>query len=647
MSAIAGFSCRDGAPANPQDISRMLQALTRYGPEGETAWVGGPAALGHRWMLPSACGPAGPQPVPVANGRVQLVADVRLDNRDDLARSLRLQPNEAASLSDAECLGRAFERWGTACPEHILGDYSFAAWDQVDRSWFLARDAAGSLPLFYFSSATRFAFSSMPIGLFGLEDFSSAPNGEWIMQMLESVPRPTAEDVINSSFFRDIRRVPAGHSILVKATTLQIRRWWQPERTPLQLGRPEAYHEALREQLDLAVRRRLRGASTDVAAHLSGGLDSSSVAATAARLQGSRGAGVVAYTSVPNGPATQSARNRFADEREHAAATSAMYSNMEHVFMTSGGRAPWTSLPDAFALYQQPILNICNLPWMEAIYADASRRGLPILLSGVRGNHTISYTGLDMLPSLLQSANPRRWMTLLRLMRALHAQRGMAWKSLAARVLRPWLPSPLQRLVSLAQARVGTGSLARQSLLHPAKLAERAKLPTLLSSAHGADHVEGRIHALQQADHASFRKGVLAAYRIDDRDPTGDRQLMEFCLRVPVTEYLRGGMPSALIRDGLADRLPALVRREVRKGLQGVDWHVGAACDLVSMQRLSEKFADSEAVREYLNVQKLQSMLQNWPKDGWDDEQQTRSYRHSLLRAISVAGFLYEADRAR
>lgn len=641
MSAVAGLWHRDGKAGDGAQITAMLAALRHYGPDGSAVCVEGAAAFGHCRMSLCAADERNVQPVSFAEGRMHLVADIRLDNRDELATAFGMSKTEGDGLSDARMLALCYERWGADCLQHILGDYSFAVWDKAERSWLLARDPVGSLPLYYFVSSQLFAFASMPLGLLALQDVPCAPNDEWIAQMLEGVPRPPSPGVTGETFFRDIRRVPAGHFVRIQAERQTVHRYWAPPVEELRLRTPPEYHEALREQMDRAVARRLPS-SGDLACHLSGGLDSSSVVATAARLQQRRSAKVVAYTAIPQVPVAEEAHNRFADEREHASSVARLYHNVDHVLLTSQGRSPWSGLGNAFHLYQQPLLNTCNMAWTTAIQDDAAARNLHVLLAGNMGNHTISYTGLEMLPDLAAS---HRWAELWNLMTGLHRRRGMAWKSLAARTFAPLMPQGLHAILQRRLRPAHERAVPRHSLLHVERQRQRKSLPQASLSACSGNSMDSRLFMLQRTDSAALRKGTLAGWRLDERDPTADRRLIEFCLRVPATEYLRGGMPSALLRDGFADRLPPLVRNETRKGLQGTDWHLEATRDLSTLQGLVEEFAGLPAVTQTVDVDRLRAMIDAWPQDGWSNAAVVQAYRHSLLRSVSIAAFLRDVEK--
>ena len=92
-----------------------------------------------------------------------------------------------------------------------------------------------------------------------------------------------------------------------------------------------------------------------------------------------------------------------------------------------------------------------------------------------------------------------------------------------------------------------------------------------------ADSRAMRLWGLQRVDPGVYNKGTLAGWGIDLRDPTGDRRLIEFALRVPEEQYILDGVPRSLARRAFTDRLPPEVVGEHRRGFQGADWYVGMA----------------------------------------------------------------------
>ena len=275
----------------------------------------------------------------------------------------------------------------------------------------------------------------MPTGLHALPEVPYGPDEQRIAELLVLLPETGTR-----SYFRDIERIEPGHVAAVTANGLTAWRHWQPDRRRIAFRRAEDYSEALRELLDQAVQCRLRGAQT-VAAELSGGFDSTAVAATAARLLGSAGGRVIAFTAVPrqgyDGPAP---RNRILDEGPYAAATAALYPNMEHVLIRSEGR----SLPRRSRPWLLPVRRgqavLAMVGWGYSIFDAVRDRKLTVLLNGRAGNLGLSYNGMELLPELFRRG---RWLRLFREGQALVGAGQMRWRGFFRMTLGPWCPAAL------------------------------------------------------------------------------------------------------------------------------------------------------------------------------------------------------------
>ncbi len=631
MTALAGFWSFDGRdPLGP--VRRMLKAQALYG-RADADWCDGVAALGRRLhpILPEDKFDLGP--AVAASGRLALVADVRLDNRGEIEAALGLGAEAARRASDASLLLAALERWEEAALDRLVGDFAFALWDGGKRRLLLGRDYSGQRPLHYHRGAGFVAFASMPKGLHALPEIPYRLNEEAALGFLALMPESGP-----ATLFEGIERVEPGHMVAITQEGIASRKYWQPRLDPIRLASPGDYQAAMRERLDAAVAACLRGAGDLVAAHLSAGLDSSAVAATAATLMRPSGGRVVAYTAVPregyDGPFVP---NTIGDEGALAAATAAIHPNIDHVLVTTEGRTPLDHLDRQFLLYERPVLNLCNATWADAINDNARARGLDVLLTGQMGNMSFSYAGMEHLPELLARGRLVRLAgTALALYRG-----GTRAGTIAAQTIGPFLPRPVWR--AIGRLRGGGKGLADYSLVRAeeAKLQARAGRRGLdLSYRPRRDPVGTRLWVLARTDPGTLNKGILAGWGLDMRDPTADRRLMEFCLRVPAEQYLRGGMPRALARQGLADRLPAAVLNERLKGLQASDWHEGLAAARETLGEQVESLARSPAAAEALDLERLQRLLADWPEGRWADKEVVQHYRLALLRGIAAGHFI-------
>lgn len=635
MTALAGhWSFGAGDPL--AECERMLRAQQIYAPDAGVGRAAGAAALGRRLfrLTPEDSFDRAPE----VSGNRLLVADARIDNRSELATTLGISPGDASRLSDAALLMRVLDRWGDEAVERLTGYFAFALWDSEAERLLLARDFLGHRPLHYHRGDGFFAFASMPKGLHALDSVPVAPNQRMAADFLALMPDNGSE-----TFFEGVEKLPPGHLAIVTKAGIETRRYWHPPADLLRLKSAEEYEEALREKMDAAVAAQLRGAERHVGAHLSGGLDSGTVAATAARLIAPSGGKVTAFTSVPREGYKGGIRNAISDEGPLSAAIAALYPNMEQVLIRSGGRSPFSNLDRSFFLFERPVLNLCNEIWLEAIAEAAKQRGLKVILGGALGNLSISYDGMQLLPQLLSRGR------LLRLGREIGGllRTGTRVGTIASQTVGPFLPAPLWRAVQRLRGKpvglhgysaINPGSVAANGVV--ARAAERG---LDLSYRPRSDPIETRLWGIDRVDPGNYVKGWLGGWGVDMRDPTADQRLIEFCLAVPAEQFLAGGIPRSLARRAFADRLPPEVVRERLKGYQAADWHEGLAAGLEDLRMEVERFGEIEATTDALDTKRLAALAGQMPQGNWHDDLVTGNYRLALMRGVSAGHFIRKA----
>lgn len=641
MTAIVGAWRLDGSPDTKELCGRMLRSQAVYGPHDRRAWADADLAMGRNLFRQLKEDAYDRQPIVGESGQV-LVADVRLDNRADLIAELAIQSGCAELASDAQILLWAWECWGRRCFTRLVGDYAFAVWDPRERVLVLARDPLGQRPLHYHEAPGLFAFSSMPKGLHALPSLPIAPDEAAILEFVALLPPSPSR-----SFFQGIRRVDPGCMVIIKGGRVDVQRHWAPARRLIRLGSSQAYAEALRTHLDEAVRCRLRRASGQVASHLSSGWDSAAVTATAARELSKTGETLFAFTAVPregyDGPAPF---NRINDEGHLARATASLYPNIEHTLVHRRGASPLADFDRHHFLFEQPITNPCNAVWDRAINDVASKGGATVMLNGTRGNASLTYNGLDWLPELIQNG---RWLKWAAVARRARRNSGMRWRGIFALSFAHLLPGAVWQFIHEKYYNISRGltefSMARPELLsgEPLRRAAAQRGLDLHGRSIGDTFVE-RLSDLQSFDGGNYNKGALAAWGIDHRDPTADRRLVEFCLSVPNDEVFVDGRPRSLARRALADRLPASVLNETRRGYQGADWHEGATAHRGAILEEINRISSNAVSDQMFDTDRMRRLLAAWPSGGWEDTNTRVAYRHALLRGLAVGHFLRTAS---
>ena len=387
MSAIAGVLSRRGAPRRPGEIDRMLSVMASRGPDGTYTWVNDAITLGHGALhaTPESVNEVMPL-VDRATGNV-IVADVRLDNRDELIGALRLDGVATAEIGDGRLLLDAYRKWGEDCVDHLLGDFAFAIWDERRRQLFLARDPFGAKPLTYHCSEHLMAFASDSRSVVGLEDVPSTIDRDRVFDFLVDV---TEWIDTSSTFFAEVRRLPPAHVLTITATGQRLRRYWhllEPEL--LRLRCDEEYQEATREVLDLAVRCRMRGRA-DVGVVLSGGIDSSSIAATARRFGPVR-----SYSAV--------------SDHDDTTETAFIRATVAKLSLDAGYVDPSQvhELCGDFTTVQRSSESLFdNGPMVDAVFGAAGRDGCRSVVSGVLGDEVVEIPASQAMRSFLAERRP-------------------------------------------------------------------------------------------------------------------------------------------------------------------------------------------------------------------------------------------------
>lgn len=275
------------APQQSRDwLAEAVSVLHHRGPDGSGVWWSndGHAGLGHTRLAIVDLSASGDQPMHSIDGRHAIVFNGEIYNYRELGRQLAGLGHEFASDSDTEVLLAAYRQWGPDCLEHLVGMFAFAIYDQVDRVLFAARDRAGEKPLFYRRQSGRLSFASELKGLFADPSLPRRVDAEALDQYLACGYVPAGQCIIQG-----VNKLPPAHALRFDGRSGAFRCWryWQLPEEP----EPEALYHAnendlldeMQSLLQTSVEQQLH-AEVPVGVLLSGGVDSSLVAALAARV---------------------------------------------------------------------------------------------------------------------------------------------------------------------------------------------------------------------------------------------------------------------------------------------------------------------------------------------------------------------------
>jgi asparagine synthase (glutamine-hydrolysing) len=574
MCGIAGILHPAAAAREPrrQAVERMISTLTHRGPDDEGCFLDDLVALGHR-RLSIIDLEGGRQPMSNESGDVWIVFNGEIYNHRDLQRILEGKGHTFRTRSDTEAIVHAYEEWGPACLDRLLGMFAFAIWDAPRRRLFLARDRVGKKPLYY----TRLAggvllFGSELKALTAYPDLPLSIDLEALSDFLTLTYVPRAK-----SIFRGVHKLLPGHYLIADAAGVTVRSYWDVSFAGA-AGEANAA-ERVAELLRGAVTDRLES-DVPLGAFLSGGIDSSAVVAFMA--QAMRTPVITAAIAFPE---------RQFDESRYARQVAELFctDHREHTVTTAAidvlDRLIWH--------YDEPFADSSAVPTYYV--AQLARERVTVALSGDGGDE--SFAGYrryyydvrenavrELLPASLRQP-------VFGALGALYPKadylpqvfRGKTFLSNVART--PWEAylhtvsgmdeSDKNRLLS-ADTRAALGGY------------RTADLFAELYAAAGDTDALGRIQyidfktylpddILTKVDRASM------ASSLEVRCPLLDHRLIEYAAALPSRVKLRGTRTKVILKEALRGVLPSeiLERRKMGFAMPVGDWLRGPLRPLV------------------------------------------------------------------
>jgi asparagine synthase (glutamine-hydrolysing) len=622
----------------------MMATQRAYGRDRESATHAGAISLGHQSLEITPEDRFESQPLLLGEARLSveqqtlMVADARILNRAALAQVLDIPYDEAAAMPDSAFIRKSWERWGQSCTDHLAGAFSFAVWDGEAQSLFLARDHAGERTLYYCATPEWFAFATTARALLECPGTSSELDEVTLARDSVGLPPLPAR-----TFYRDIRQLDPGHAMLVHrdGPETQPRRYWHYDQLPeIRYARDSDYVDAFLEIFGEAVRCRLH-TSARIGTQLSAGLDSGAVTAMAAGLMAPDNKRITAYTSVPRSNFSGlTGPNQIADEGPYAAALAAMYPNIDHALVDSSGSDAMCEMERVFPLLERPVSAPLNQVWLDLILDDARDRGINVMLTGMQGNRTISYSGNDVIGRLFHSG---RWVKSLRMAYVLRRNGMSSGRDAASQTLFSLLPWRLRsRLDPMINTMTLDDTALRPEMARELRLVEELGRYSFLSET----RLPSMMQTIFHGKGVGYFNGMAGAgWGIELRDPTADKRVFEFCASIPLEQYVAGGSGRSLIRRAMRGRMPdATLDRRIR-GTQTADWYESLTPihpQLVAEAKLLET---SPGTRKLLDVERIRRTVEHWPKTAKDANEQALLYRMWLPDAIATGYFMRRTEQ--
>ncbi len=557
MSAIFGLHYLDRRQVNPRDIRLMGEHLRHRGTDRQGFWSGGSIGMGHNllWTTPESIRER--QPVRHGPARLVLVADARIDNRDELLSTFSISGQDRKNISDSRLILAAYLRWGEKCPRYLIGDFAFVVWDAARNRLFCARDPLGIRPLYYVHNTQCFAFASEIKALLALEGIEAKINEGMVADYLLRIARDTV-----STFYKDIYRLPPGHSLLVAGRRQKMTEYWSALEVPsFRFVDEHEYTEAFRSIFTEAVSCRLRSAFP-VGSSLSGGLDSSSIACTAAEIYKRQNTGHRLHTFSAVFPSLTGRDLELIDERRHIEAVLFHYQFIPH-WIRADRLSPLANLRTTVHQMDEPVFGP-NLYIHQGLFEAARKGGVRIFLDGIDGDSVVSY-GYERLPEMVYAGRWRQLWHEARCIKEVHQSRisttRLAWRYGLKPAVQPLLPRFLAAFFERGATQWQNRFPLEPHFAEQIQADQRLKTGEMeLTARDAAQHHRESLRAPALPAILEMANKAAALHGLEDRYPFLDRRLVEFCLGMPPEQKLLHGWSRIVLRRAMMNILPVSVQ---------------------------------------------------------------------------------------
>lgn len=543
-----------------------------------------------------------------------ITADAIIDNRSELFQLFSIDKELQDKTSDSELILLAYQKWGQDCPRYLVGDFAFVIKDDKKNELFCARDHVGKRTLYYYDSTDVFAFSTLIKPVLPLQD-NIELNERWITDFL-AMETISHETECSETVYQKIYQLPPGFCMLIGVGGVDKKQYWNPltDIKPLILKTDCEYEEAFREVFYEAVACRLRSIG-EIGIKMSGGIDSGSIACVAAAMLSGRNKKLYSFSSIPmEGFREKPVKNHLFDESDNIQSIVDFSGNIEAKLLRSEGKHSLTDVDKIVEMMEQPYKIYRNMFWLINIMNQAARKGCKVLLSGAFGNFTISYGDFSIYAKTLFKKG--RIISLIYEILTLSKLAQVSAAKIAKKTLIDILPCEFKDYINSLRLKDWdpfSQSVANPKLVKKWDVEKRFNLLGLNMRTYRTHDDETfkqrRVDPVIFSHIAAIEVKQSVYAGIINRDPSRDKRVIEFCLSIPVDQFVRNGQDRFLIRRAMEGRMPDKIRLGHVIGVQSADWLQRMEPHWENVFAELEKIVEDKTMEKYINRDKIKNEL--------------------------------------
>ena len=568
-------------------------------------------------------------------------ADIVLNGRKKLLKELSdsgiASMEELEKAPDGKLAYLSWLTWNKEFVDHIIGAFAIAVFDVKRNEVFLFADHMGSRCINYSCCDGRVIFSTLTSPIVDvLPNQYREINDKWIVAC-EADDSPQLCYYPGETPYKNIHQVTQGSFVHIKrkeSGELYSKEecYWFPEKLPKLKLKPDEYRKVFRDTFFECVRDAV---DTDVpiAATISSGLDSTSVAGVAANILKEDGRKLYGFTSVPiSDCAGEYDWTVIVDETKGVKTFLEQYSNIQHEFDDYEGKSGLTELHRIVDLMEVPVKAMRNAVWIDDIFGKAKGKGCKVLLVGQGGNTTISRG--HVLSRVYYELRHLRFMEAKRQLAAFGCVHGISRKELVKVTVEELLGRFFQDVgikkdyLDYLDSEYAKGEMLRKHGMYRLfkKQGKRFGYHFIVNE----KEIKCSITDKGTTQNKSIFNTKMGLYHgLILKDPTIDKRIVELVMRMPESEFCDNGLDRRLVRGHLDDIIPDKVRLEFKKrGLQGAD-------ATYRINQFGKEYLKTELVDTLWNYFNRDKVLQLLSKKTFEEDD-----INNLLRILTLNEFL-------
>jgi asparagine synthase (glutamine-hydrolysing) len=592
MCGICGeVSFSGGAEADPARVRAMSRRLGHRGPDGEGLWHEPGVALGHRRLAVIDLSDAAAQPMASPDDRYRIVFNGEIYNFREIRAELEAQGERFTTRSDTEVLLRALMLWGSEALHKLNGMWAFALWDRREKRLLLCRDRLGVKPLYW---------ARVPDGIVFASEIPPLLLHPEVSRRLD--PAALAEQVAcryvlaPRTLLTAVKKLPPGHLMVIREEGIRVTPYWGlpigdrvrkiPEREAL---------EGFSEFFESSVRRRLVS-DVPVGVLLSGGVDSSAVAAALKRLGHER---MATFTVAFEGEGK-------CDERFWARRIAGLL-NASHHEVVITPKLFADSLGGVLGHLDDPVADMAVLPLFHV--CRLARQHVTVLLSGQGADEVLGGYHLERVLRLIRAITVLRNVPGSRAVGAWIAKRDPKRAYLAhwerfRHAVPGQLPGKIRYDLTMPLAESRMRRLLKDCMPPPYDRTLDAFYTEVPSHRGPLDAILSTLCKGWLADNLLNHSDRMSmAHSVELRVPFLDPELVHYCFRLPQRLKVRGGVTKYILKKyAVAAGVPAglAYRRKLGFPVPWGPWIRGPLKEFVAQSLEEASWMDAPFHREGL-----------------------------------------------